>query len=86
MKGTKTDGTSTQGECCRLMDLALNRSERFGLAVEQMINFRTGVARSVLIYRMRRAKKGEPHPEFKDSTFAIVTHCPFCGKKQRKSR
>lgn len=69
-------------ECCPVMDLALDRAHvRFGLAREQAISFKTGKTREVTVYRMRRGKKGEAHDKYRDSTFAVIRHCPFCGER-----
>lgn len=82
MKGEKTDGASVRGNCCAVMDMALDRShERFGLAREQAFSLTGAPTRTVTIYRMRRGKKDEAHEKFRDSTYVVVAYCPFCGSK-----
>jgi hypothetical protein len=68
------------GECCPVLSLVLSRYQANGLGVvlETRMNFKTGDMSPALAVKFRKAKKDEPQ-EYKDSTFAFVNFCPFCG-------
>ena len=76
-------------ECCDVMDLALERQpssqyQRFGLVREMAFNIRTGAESYPTIIRFANGKKGTSYPQHRDATYAEVSYCPFCGKKQRR--
>lgn len=71
------------GKCCPVMELVLLRVRPGdkGMQADQAwdLKKRSGF-RPILVHRMHRGKKTED-PKFRDSTFAVITFCPFCGKR-----
>jgi hypothetical protein len=88
---TKKRGTAKVqrlGECCPVLALALKRDVskqvRRGFEVATPFGLSDGKARSeALIYRFPKGAKDEG--EFKDTTYALVQFCPFCGTKLERS-
>ncbi len=75
------------GECCEAMELALDRvrgSDRIGL---QRVQFVGGngegkfFSRVVIRFAKYQPSKNElgPKEAYRNTTYAIVSFCPFCG-------
>ena len=80
--GDIMDAPAKPGDCCAVMRLVLSRpaANALGLVLETRINFKTGEMSPALAVKFRKAKKDEPQ-EYKNSTFAFVNFCPFCGTR-----
>jgi len=73
------------GECCPVLALALARdvSKQVRRGFEVATPFRISTGKALpeqLIYRFPKGARGDTS-EFKDTTYAAVAYCPFCGTK-----
>lgn len=68
------------GKCCPVIGVVLSRGagNGLGLVLETRINFTTKAMSPALAIKFRKARKDEDQA-FKNSTFAFVNFCPFCG-------
>lgn len=71
------------GKCCPVMELVLSRvrPRDKGMQLDHAwdLKKREGF-RPILVHRMHRGKRTDD-PKFRESTFAVVSYCPFCGSK-----
>lgn len=76
----------THSECCDVMDLVLDRADGStrGMGRSLAFNFKTGAESYPTIITFRRGKKGDKYPQYRDTRYAEVSYCPFCGKRQSR--
>lgn len=77
--------------CCAVMDLVLERAAqsngRVGLSRERWVKFNNGKMGSKIVCRFPKAKRDDDSEygyksPYRNSTYAPVEYCPFCGKQQ----
>lgn len=72
--------------CCPVLEMILTErgkdTDKIGLSVGSAFSMKSGEpVRLVLVYNMRKGPKTGKFSKYAATTYASVTHCPFCGEK-----